>query len=66
MTRKTHDTTLPMTYTRAGRKRDEWDELIEQMFAEMVEAGEFVVTERDDAGRPIKWRGARTTTEKLN
>jgi hypothetical protein len=55
-----------MTYTRSGRKRDADDELIERMFAEMVEAGEFVVTERDETGRPIKWRRAPTAPGKQN
>jgi hypothetical protein len=38
------------------RKRDKWDVVLEQMFREGVEAGEWEVVERDTEGRPIRWR----------
>jgi hypothetical protein len=35
---------------------DEWDLELEQMFADLVAEGEFEVSKRDAAGKPIAWR----------
>jgi hypothetical protein len=38
------------------RKRDEYDVALEEMFAGLVEEGEFEVARRDANGKPIAWR----------